>query len=96
MIRKETLQTMCTRNTNNQIKDNQWASDFSYLVDVTRYLKELNLKLRIQEGLMHEPYRPTNAFFSKKDCRPVIFVSPMNADVNKAPENLPITELQMI
>jgi hypothetical protein len=33
-------------NTINQVKDDEWVWDLAFLVDVTGYLNELNLKLK--------------------------------------------------
>jgi hypothetical protein len=41
-------------NTINQVKDGEWVCDLAFLVDVTGYLNELNLKLQKQGQLVHE------------------------------------------
>jgi hypothetical protein len=37
-------------NTINQVKDDEWVCDLAFLVDVTGYLKELNLKLQNKDN----------------------------------------------
>jgi hypothetical protein len=41
-------------NTTNQVKDDELVCDLAFLVDVTGYLKEVNLKLQKQGQLFHE------------------------------------------
>jgi hypothetical protein len=52
-------------NTINQVKDNEWVCDLAFLVDVTRYLNELNLKLQKQGQLVHELHGHVKAFCNK-------------------------------
>jgi hypothetical protein len=51
-------------NTINQVKEDEWVCDLAFLVDVTGYLNELNLKLQKQEQLVHE-LRYDKAFCNK-------------------------------
>jgi glutaredoxin-related protein len=52
-------------NTINQVKDDVWMCDLAFLVDVTGYLNELNLKLQKQGQLVHELHGHLRAFCNK-------------------------------
>jgi hypothetical protein len=52
-------------NTINQVKDDEWVCDLAFLVDVTRYLNELNLKLQKHGQLVHEVQGHVKAFCNK-------------------------------
>jgi hypothetical protein len=49
-------------NTINQVKDDEWVCDLAFLVDVTVYLNELNLKLQKQGQLVHELHGHVKSF----------------------------------
>jgi hypothetical protein len=52
-------------NTINQVKDDEWVCDLAFLLDVTGYLNELNLKLQKQGQLVHELHGHVKAFCNK-------------------------------
>jgi hypothetical protein len=52
-------------NTINQVKDDEWVCDLAFLVDVTGYLNELNLKLQKQVQLVPELHGHVRAFCNK-------------------------------
>ncbi|KAG0433364.1 General transcription factor II-I repeat domain-containing protein 2A [Dictyocoela muelleri] len=48
-----------------KIQDPEWICDLAFLVDVTSYLNELNLKLQRHDQLIHELYGHVKAFCNK-------------------------------
>lgn len=48
--------------TNRLLRDDGWLSDFAYLVDVTNYLKELNLNMQKPGQLTHELFTYEKSF----------------------------------
>jgi hypothetical protein len=52
-------------NTINQVKDDDWVCDLAFLVEVTGYLNELNLKLQKQGQLVHELHEHVKTFCNK-------------------------------
>lgn len=52
-------------NTINQVKDDAHICDLAFLVDVIRYLNELNPKLQKQGQLVHDLHGHVKAFCNK-------------------------------
>jgi hypothetical protein len=48
-----------------QLKDDKWVCDLAFLIDVTGYLNEMNLKLQTQGQMVHELYGHVKAFCTK-------------------------------
>jgi hypothetical protein len=52
-------------NTINRVKDDEWVCDLAFLVDVTGYLNELNLRVQKQVQFVHELHGHVKAFCNK-------------------------------
>ncbi|CAD1468720.1 unnamed protein product [Heterotrigona itama] len=48
-----------------QFEDKEWICDFAFLVDITRHLNDLNIKLQGKSQFIHNMFDKINAFESK-------------------------------
>ena len=47
------------------MEDDQWLNDLAFLVDITKYLAELNVKLQGKEQYVNKLYEHVQAFIQK-------------------------------
>ena len=47
------------------MEDDHWLNDLTFLVDITKYLTELNVKLQGKEQYVNKLYEHVEAFFQK-------------------------------
>jgi hypothetical protein len=64
-LRQDIADFIIKGNTINKVKDYEWVCDLAFLVDVTGYLNELNLKLQKQGQLVYELHGHVKTFCNK-------------------------------
>ena len=47
------------------LNDDEWLSDLSFMVDMTKYLSDLNIKLQGKDQLIHQLYEQVKIFIQK-------------------------------
>ena len=55
----------CKENDMSYFKYSQWLNDLPFLIDVTKYLSELNLKLQEKYQLAYQQFENTQEFNNK-------------------------------